>query len=453
MPQEYLYSNNAVNKAATPSAVGLEFKYSLAKLVVNVARAAANTSLLPGDFAGMTMSIEGMFNKADLKLADGAFANQSDKKPITLYIKGAAGTTATFEALVLPAVVSPGDVTFVFNIAGERYTYQPAISYASANLYTLNFTIDVSGEPTVVLLNTTIIPRETDGNTYDFEISAGEGIKVKPSSLELEAGATATLNATVYPQSIDGPLNWTTSNASVATVANGVVTAVGSGSAVITVSLVSNPSITADVPVTVVSWVDITSAKLKNYVKPFQGSVLNGLGNGYKELNDWTYTPYWSENTMVRIASGRDGVLSIWTFNSVDYPVTSFTNGKLFQTVELEAGAYVFNTYINETYDNWGDFYIVAVSGDDLPNTDDVKTDANVLAYYKLILDWTPEGTYAIPINSNVKISIEFELSEKTEVSLGFAITFSGHFDGITSGGWYYNQRVFINKVELLNLQ
>lgn len=61
------------------------------------------------------------------------------------------------------------------------------------------------------------------------------GISLDQTKLTLDQGATATLTATVEPADAgDKTVTWTSSNEAVATVANGVVTAVGAGSANIT---------------------------------------------------------------------------------------------------------------------------------------------------------------------------------------------------------------------------
>lgn len=60
-------------------------------------------------------------------------------------------------------------------------------------------------------------------------------ITVSPKTLNLEVGQTGTLTATVKPDNATNKtVTWTTSNDKVATVANGVVTAVGKGTATIT---------------------------------------------------------------------------------------------------------------------------------------------------------------------------------------------------------------------------
>ncbi len=60
------------------------------------------------------------------------------------------------------------------------------------------------------------------------------GITLSKTSLNLKKGDSATLTATVTPSGSTDSVSWTSSNTSVATVSNGVVTAVAKGSATIT---------------------------------------------------------------------------------------------------------------------------------------------------------------------------------------------------------------------------
>lgn len=79
-------------------------------------------------------------------------------------------------------------------------------------------------------------PQAVNGSiTLKAKTVAVTSVTVSPKTLDLEVGQTGTLTATVKPDNATNKtVTWTTSNDKVATVANGVVTAVGKGTATIT---------------------------------------------------------------------------------------------------------------------------------------------------------------------------------------------------------------------------
>ena len=105
------------------------------------------------------------------------------------------------------------------------------------------------------------------------------GISLNKASASFSSiGATETLTATVTPADTTEPVSWSSSNTSVATVANGVVTAIGLGSATITATC---GNFTATCAVTVRAF--ITSVKL--YPDAYiSGSTSYSGGNGVLEF-------------------------------------------------------------------------------------------------------------------------------------------------------------------------
>ena len=92
----------------------------------------------------------------------------------------------------------------------------------------------------------------------ESEVIAVSSIDVTPASLSMTIGDTQTLTAVVNPENATNKnMTWTTSDPQVATVSNGVVKAVGKGTAVITVTSVNE--VTEEVEVTV-DYQAITSA-------------------------------------------------------------------------------------------------------------------------------------------------------------------------------------------------
>ena len=91
----------------------------------------------------------------------------------------------------------------------------------------------------------------TDTFTIHKTIAA-DSVTLDQSELNLEVGGTATLTATVAPESVTDPtLTWASSDEEVATVdENGVVTAVGQGTATITATAANGVSAACEVTVT-----------------------------------------------------------------------------------------------------------------------------------------------------------------------------------------------------------
>lgn len=78
-----------------------------------------------------------------------------------------------------------------------------------------------------------------------------KGIEIAPSTLALNVGQTKTLTVLCDPLNAKADVNWTTSDPSVATVSNGVVTAKGEGTATITATDKNNSQIKSTATVTV----------------------------------------------------------------------------------------------------------------------------------------------------------------------------------------------------------
>lgn len=157
-------------------------------------------------------------------------------------------------------------------------------------------------------------------------------------------------------------------------------------------------------------YADITDDFLQNTGDPFQlGSMVHD--------NRFYAAPGWIGNT-VGTRNGNIDVLknapnhglTLWAWSGYS-PLPSFENGKLFQTIELEAGTYRFDALVYAVSSNLNRSYIVVALGEDLP---DISNISSALA------------STAVPNNikegdtNKPTLSVEFELTEKSKVSLGF---------------------------------
>ena len=105
---------------------------------------------------------------------------------------------------------------------------------------------EISGIPTTEGTSTFTAKAEnsagSDSKQYTLTIApkptvSVTGVKLDQTSLSLTVGGTGTLNATVQPDNATNKaVTWSSSNETVATVENGVITAVGAGTADITVT-------------------------------------------------------------------------------------------------------------------------------------------------------------------------------------------------------------------------
>ena len=134
------------------------------------------------------------------------------------------GETAQLTATVLPDNATNKNVTW---------------STSNASIAT----VDANGEVTAVSAGTATITATADGKsaTCTVTVTAATvpvtGVTLNKTSTSLYVGDTETLTATVEPSdATNKTVTWTSSNPSVATVENGVVTAVGAGTATITVT-------------------------------------------------------------------------------------------------------------------------------------------------------------------------------------------------------------------------
>lgn len=168
------------------------------------------------------------------------------------------------------------------------------------------------------------------------------GVSVSPTNMTLEVGKTSTITATVSPDNATNKnVNWTSSNTSVATVSDGVVTAVAEGNATITATTVSG-GYTASCTVKVVG-------------KYPEGTFVN-------DVKVLSYT--WK--LIVALGNRENGLVSV-QFSNTDAEATGVTyNDDTNQITITTTGAYSSYDYgnITGTYDEVNDRIInVGCSG------------------------------------------------------------------------------------------
>jgi len=134
------------------------------------------------------------------------------------------GQTLTLTATVMPEAAENKNVTWTSSNEAAATVADGVVTAVASGEATITVTTE-NGEFTATCAVTVITPVT--------------GIELDKTELTIMAGETATLTATIAPEDADNAaVVWTSSKEAVATVANGVVTAVAAGEAVITVKTV-----------------------------------------------------------------------------------------------------------------------------------------------------------------------------------------------------------------------
>lgn len=174
---------------------------------------------------------------------------------------------------------------------------------------------------------------------------------------------------------------------------------------------------------------DVSAYALKNYTQPFAAdeSFCSEAGveqptaaNNYGDKT-WYIPAYWTLNEAAKYMT-TNGVASGGLYNNMlcletgwGKP-TSISNGKMYQTTVLAEGKYKLIATSPEYIPKSGTLYLIAVSGSEVPDVDDVPTSNMVLAYNQLT-GWENVG-------SIFEIPLEFTVPTSGEVSLGFVLSF-----------------------------
>ena len=272
LPKEKNITEVPAKKALTVTCSGE------AVAVTGVALDTAAVTIIVEDTCTLTATVnpaEATDNFVTWKSSDEAVATVADGV-ITAVSVGTAtitvttvdgGFTATCEVTVAPRPVTGVTLDKVEATleVKETVTLVATVAPANATNKDVTWTSDndavatvADGVVTAVSVGTaTIVVTTVDGNFADTCVVTVNPISVKSVALDkatltLDIAQTATLVATVNPADAANPaITWTSDNEAVATVADGVVTAVAVGTATITVTTVDG-NFTATCEVTVV---------------------------------------------------------------------------------------------------------------------------------------------------------------------------------------------------------
>lgn len=236
---------------------------------------AVNNSIKQGDYRGLTESIP---NYSDGKFVYWHIYKFSMPKDglLNLYIESASSEYLTyynwqsldaFDGFIIFPASNPDDIAWRSmwgqNEIKREYSASRAMYYGTTEIAMRQGDYYFA-----------VRQYDTDNTPYSLTLSYKEptiyinSITLSPSSLTLEPGEQRVVSATVLPNNAtDQTIVWSSSDSSVATVDNGMVTAVSAGTATIAASS-SDGEITAECAITVLAKQDEPSPTPSPTIKP-----------------------------------------------------------------------------------------------------------------------------------------------------------------------------------------
>ena len=179
------------------------------------------------------------------------------------------------EEITLFAKGMPGKTEPVYSSTAKAFKLQSGSGITVTNNDDGSFTLkadDVTEETTAAVRSPGFYRSAANkkaASTFDTHVvirpaAAVESVTVNPTAVELKEGETATLTATVNPENANQAIVWTSENEEVATVENGVVTALKAGTVTIKATSAKDDTKFATCEVTVKSNKSIVLTKNYN---------------------------------------------------------------------------------------------------------------------------------------------------------------------------------------------
>jgi len=193
----------------------------------------------------------------------------------------------------------------LFDIYGQYlYTYEGSVDQAAGDAVSYSLDLSEVNGPSFLLQ---VYDYAMNTTTYEIKTQIGEvvdyvdSITISDRALMMAKGSQQTLTAVVNPVNTKNrDVIWTTSDESVVTVENGVVTAVGAGSATVTATAAADETVFANCQITVVE----LNTTIKGVLQDAEGTPMLfnwdlASGNGWTagstiatEMNSLAYDAY-----------------------------------------------------------------------------------------------------------------------------------------------------------------
>ncbi|MFA7032260.1 MAG: Ig-like domain-containing protein [Bacilli bacterium] len=307
-------------------------------------------------------------------------------------------------------------LVYIFTINSSNWYIQNVTSSYTQNIYSMELEVEV-GDPSVAVTS----------------------VALNSSSLSLGIGETSTLIATVSPSNAGNKVViWSSSNSSVASISNGLVTAVAEGNATITVTT-SDGGHTATCAVTV-SAISVTSVALSDSTATVSIGSTKTLIATVSPSNATNKAVSWSTNNS-SVATVNEGVITAVAEGNATITVTTSDGGYTATcsvTVSAQAlDAWTVMVYMCGADLESGSYHFATGDLTEMINVTGQPDNVNVIVEAGGAQSWS--STYSSVINKNNLNRFhlsnnEFVLDEQiAKADMGSASTFQSFLEwGLT---------------------
>ena len=195
---------------------------------------------------------------------------------------------------------------------------------------------------------------ENTRNVCSSQAVVLESLSLSPSTASIAVGATQNLTVTALPTGASSAVTWSSSNNTIATVTNGVVTAKAEGQATITATSTSNTNIKATMTVTVTpplppTSISVNPATLSIAVGNTSPLTVTSSPAGTSNSVTWA-----TSNANVAIVNSN-GIVSGLAVGSATITATSTVNTQLTSTCQLSVTVAQAETSVSYSFTgkNW----------------------------------------------------------------------------------------------------
>ncbi|MGN0824327.1 MAG: Ig-like domain-containing protein [Candidatus Coproplasma sp.] len=274
-----------------------------------------------------------------------------------------AGKIITITGSAIPSNTAKNSsfkITQGTGTTGAVDSYGNQLSVSGTTATAINYTITVTTEGVIVLniARGTVADTGCNLTALTVKISSPEPVNVESVELDkttsaLKVGETETLTATVTPANADNTnVIWSSSDETIASVVNGVVTAKKAGTVTITVTAVSDTTKSATCTYTITN-VAPTSIELNRTEATIAVGETVNLSATVKPDNATVKTVTWSSSDSAIATVDANGVVTAVAAGNVTITATSTDDASVKATCSIEVKTtIVYATNITLNYSN-----------------------------------------------------------------------------------------------------